>query len=150
MTAFTMVELASAEGADLGTSVSLLVDQQRIDAFAAVTEDRNWIHVDPQRAAGGSYGATIAHGYLTLSLTSHFLKSILQVTDAAMTINYGLGRVRFPSAVVVGSTLSADGRIASVSQIEGGLQAATIVRIGADTSAKPVCVAEVLTRFLRG
>ena len=135
-------------GLELGPSEWREVTQERIDAFAAATDDPQWIHVDPERAAAGPFGTTIAHGYLTLALLVPFAYELLPVEDAALTVNYGLNRVRFPSPVPSGSRVRARFRVEGVEEVTGGTQvtlAATVEREGAE---KPVCVAELVFRFL--
>lgn len=139
--------LRSLVGSRLGPTRPLTVDQERISAFAEVTEDRQWIHIDADRAASGPFGATIAHGYLTLSLCAHFMLELLELRDIAMAVNYGLDRVRFPSPVPVGSSIYAEGEVLEVTDIPGGVQCRfrlTLARPGAD---KPACVADVVFRY---
>ena len=147
-TTFTMESLRTAAGADLGVGTWIDVGQDRIDAFAEATEDRQWIHIDPQRAANGPYGTTIAHGYLTLSLLPPMMADLIAITDASARINYGLNKVRFPSPVPAGSRIRARATIVSVDEVTGGLQIvvrATIEREGGD---KPACIAEYIVRAL--
>jgi acyl dehydratase len=135
-------------GLELGPSEWKSVEQERIDAFAAATEDHQWIHVDPERAASGPFGSTIAHGYLTLALLVPFAYELLPV-EGGMAINYGLDRVRFPAPLPVGSRVRARMRVEDVAEVEGGVQvklAATVERAGGE---KPVCAAEVLFRYYR-
>ncbi len=103
-------ELRAAVGQELGVSDWLEVDQKRIDLFADATGDHQWIHVDPERAAEGPFGSTIAHGYLTLSLLPALVPQILRVEGVRMGVNYGTDKVRFPAPVPVGSRLRAPGR----------------------------------------
>jgi acyl dehydratase len=134
-------------GAELGPSPWLDVDQARIDRFAEATEDRQSIHVDPELAAGGPFGTTVAHGFLTLSLLVHLWNQVAPVGNG-VTVNYGLNRVRFPAPVPAGSRIRGRFRVGAVEEVDGGRQAtiaATVEREGAD---KPVCVAELLLRFL--
>jgi len=136
-----------AAGTLLGPTSWVEVDQARIDAFAAATDDHQWIHVDPERAAAGPFGTTIAHGYLTLALLPAFLQEVFE-PDAGLTLNYGLNRVRFTAPVPVGSRLRAQFEVVSAAEIEGGVQlvlAATVEREGAE---KPACVAEAVYRLL--
>jgi acyl dehydratase len=136
-------------GEELGPTEWVEVQQGRIDAFAAATDDRQWIHVDPERAAEGPFGSTIAHGYLTLSLLPSFAYQALSpLGDARLTINYGLNRVRFPAPVPVGSRVRGRFRVVVVTEVDGGYQLtveATVEREGGD---KPVCVAETVYRVL--
>jgi acyl dehydratase len=135
-------------GEELGPTGWVEIAQERIDAFAAATDDHQWIHVDPERAAEGPFGTTIAHGYLTLSLLPAFAYQLLPFGDARLTINYGLNRVRFPAPVPVGSRVRGRFRVVDVSEVDGGYQLtleATVEREGAD---KPVCAAEAVYRVV--
>ncbi|MGP3928053.1 MaoC family dehydratase [Streptomyces sp. 8N616] len=140
-------ELRSAVGDQLGFSDWLEVDQKRIDLFADATGDHQWIHVDPEKAAAGPFGTTIAHGYLTLSLLPALVPQLLRVEGVRMGINYGSNKVRFPSPVPVGSRLRATGKIAEVTEVEGGVQLTTSVTVEREGGAKPACVAETVSRF---
>src|ERR1700760_3287321 len=133
-------------GAILGTSDWLIVDQARIDQFAAVTGDDQWIHVDPKRAAAGMFGTTVAHGFLTLSLLPFFGRSSHKVEGARMQVNYGLNRVRFPAPVPVNSRLRAHYKLVSFERIDGGVQMVTEVSIEREGQTKPVCVAVSVSR----
>ncbi|WP_206507659.1 MaoC family dehydratase [Streptomyces chrestomyceticus] len=139
--------LRNAVGEDLGTSDWLEIDQKRIDLFADATGDHQWIHVDPERAAAGPFGATIAHGYLTLALLPALVPQLLRVDNVKMGINYGVDKVRFPAPVPVGSRVRATARIAGVTEVSGGVQLATTVTVEREGGEKPVCVAETLSRF---
>jgi len=141
-----LAELQALVGAPLGTSDWLDIDQERIDKFAAVTGDDQWIHVDPKRAAAGMFGATVAHGFLTLSLLPFFGRTAFKVGGVRMTVNYGLNRVRFPAPVPVGSRLRAHYKLLSFEPIEGGVQVVTEVTVEREGHAKPVCVAESVGR----
>ena len=149
MQRMTTQELVDAGTLDLGTTDWVLVDQARVDGFAEVTEDRQWIHVDPERARTGPFGTTIAHGYLTLSMVSPFLLDLVVVTDATSAINYGLGRVRFPAPVPVGSRIRGHGLLVDATPIDAGTQTTIRMTIECDACSKPAAVADVLTRFLR-
>ncbi|GAA2348727.1 MaoC family dehydratase [Streptomyces cuspidosporus] len=143
-------ELRSAVGEDLGPSDWLEVDQKRIDLFADATGDHQWIHVDPEKAATGPFGTTIAHGYLTLSLLPAFTPQLLTVEGVRMGINYGVNKVRFPSPVPVGSRLRATGRVAEVTEVaDGGFQVTLVVTVEREGRDKPVCVAESVARYYR-
>jgi acyl dehydratase len=134
-------------GVAYGPSPWLEIDQARIDAFAAATEDRQSIHVDPELAASGPFGTTVAHGFLTLSLVVHMWNQVAPPRDG-ITVNYGLNRVRFPAPVPAGSRVRASFRVETLEEFAVGAQAtiaATIEREGGD---KPVCVAELVFRFL--
>ncbi|MFD8380151.1 MaoC family dehydratase [Streptomyces sp. NPDC059679] len=141
-------ELRSAVGEDLGPSDWLEIDQKRIDLFAEATGDHQWIHVDPEKAAAGPFGTTIAHGYLTLSLLPSFTPQLLRVEGVRMGINYGVNKVRFPSPVPVDSRLRATGRLAEVTEVaDGGVQVTLVVTVEREGGQKPVCVAESVARY---
>ncbi len=140
---------ALTPGAEYGPSSWLEVPQERIRAFADATGDHQWIHVDPERAAAGPFGTTIAHGYLTLSLIPAMTYEVLPREEGGMAVNYGLNRVRFPAPVPVGSRVRGSFRVESVEEAAWGHQAtltATVEREGGD---KPVCVAELVFRYYR-
>ena len=139
-------ELENMVGQDLGSSEWLVVQQEQIDAFAHATGDHQWIHVDPQRAAAGPFGATVAHGFLTLSLLPVMSASAFEVLDTRMGVNYGLNRVRFPAPVPVGSRLRGHFKLLSYESLEGGAQLTTQVTMEREGSTKPVCVAESVAR----
>jgi acyl dehydratase len=139
--------LLEAEGQHLGYSQWLEIDQQRIDLFAQATGDHQWIHVDPERAATGPFGKTIAHGYLTLSLANLFLPEILQVENVSMGVNYGCEKVRFPAAVPVGSLLRGGGEIISAQEVKGGVQVVVRMTIEIQGSDRPACVIDTISRF---
>ncbi len=140
----TVAELESWVGRDLGYSSWLVIDQPRIDRFAEATEDRQWIHVDPDRAASGPFGATIAHGYLTLSLVPYFFDQLLCVTDQARGTNYGVEQVRFTSPVTVGSSLRMRGDIRAVrTRGDGGAQFTFGFQIELRGQERPALVGEV-------
>lgn len=130
----------------IGTSDWLTVDQERINQFAQVTGDDQWIHVDAKRAAAGMFGTTVAHGFLTLSLIPVFTRTSHTVQGTRMTVNYGLNRVRFPAPVPVNSRLRAHYKLMSYEPIEGGVQIVNEVSIEREGSQKPVCVAESVSR----
>ena len=140
-------ELRALMGENLGTSDWFHIDQARIDQFAAVTGDDQWIHVDPVRAAAGMFGSTVAHGFLTLSLLPYFIRSSHKVEGARMSVNYGLNRVRFPAPVPVNSRLRAHFKLLAFEPIEGGVQLITEVTVEREGQAKPVCVAESVGRL---
>ncbi|HUO46997.1 MAG TPA: MaoC family dehydratase [Acidimicrobiia bacterium] len=148
MTSFaTTDEVAGAVGSHLGYSDWLEITQERIDAFADATDDHQWIHVDPERARAGPFGTTIAHGYLTLSLAVRFVDEIFSVGGVRMGVNYGTNKVRFVSAVPVGSKLRAGGVLAAVDETPGGLQATIDLTFEVEGAEKPACVAQVLYRL---
>ncbi len=133
-------------GRHLGYSDWLEITQERVDRFAEATDDHQWIHVDPVRAAVGRYGRPIAHGNLVLSLTSHLLGQILDLRGFSMIVNYGGDRVRFLSPVVVGARLRAGARIRSVDEFRGGAQLSVTIALAIRGRAAPVCVARVILR----
>jgi acyl dehydratase len=141
-------ELAASAGRELGATEWVPVEQSRIDAFAEATGDRQWIHVDVERARSGPFGATIAHGYLVLSLVSLFLPQLLEVRGATMGINYGCDRVRFPSAVRAGARIRGRGEIVSAEAVSGGVQVKIRVTVEVEGSDRPGCVADTLSRWL--
>jgi acyl dehydratase len=144
-------ELASLIGLEIGSSDWHTIDQDMIDAFATTTDDRQWIHIDAQRARTESrYGRTIAHGFLTLSLLSRLSREAVEIAgDFGMRINYGLNRVRFPAPVPEGSRIRARLAVQSVEDIEGGRQVVWLVTVDVAGSAKPALVAEWLVRLYR-
>ena len=126
------------------------ITQERVNQFADATGDHQWIHIDPERAAAESpYGATIAHGYLTLSLTNMFLPNLITVEQLSMGINYGANKVRFPAPVPVGSRVRVGAELSSVDEITGGVQAVITITVEVEGSPKPACVVESLTRYMR-
>ncbi len=139
-------ELAGLVGQEIGTSDWITVDQARIDAFAEATGDRQWIHIDPVRAAAGPFKTTIAHGFLTLSLLPEMGASAMEVRDTRMGVNYGLNRVRFTAPVPVASRLRGVFKLIAFEPIEGGAQLTMQVTMQREGSDKPVCIAESLAR----
>jgi acyl dehydratase len=151
MRTFTSAEqLQQAVGEELGTSDWVLIDQARVDRFAAATDDHQWIHVDTERAARGPFGGTIAHGYLTLSLLPRFGWEIYRVENVTTGINYGLNRVRFIHPVRVGSRIRSTATLVSVTEVPGGLQLVVSQRVDVevDGTPKPACIAETISRVL--
>jgi len=149
MIELTFDELAAASDLDVGASDWVAIDQERIDAFAAATGDRQWIHIDPERAATGPFGSTIAHGYLTLSLLPHLLVGMLRITDATMGVNYGIDRIRLTAPVPVGSRVRAHGRIIGVEPKAGGLLYALQVTMEIEGEDRPVLAGTVRYLVLR-
>ena len=141
-------ELEGAVGAHLGYSEWVEITQERIDLFADATGDHQWIHVDPERAEDGPFGTTIAHGYLTLSLTNMLLPQIVRVEGISMGVNYGADKVRFPAPVPCGSRVRAGAELAAVDPVAGGVQAKIVVTVEIEGASKPACVVESLSRFL--
>ncbi|MFY1615833.1 MaoC family dehydratase [Micromonospora sp. WMMD736] len=150
MRVFTSVdELTAAIGETLGPGPWQPIDQARVNLFADATDDHQWIHVDPERAAAGPFGAPIAHGFLTLSLVPALAGQLYRVEGVAMGVNYGLNRVRFPAPLRVGAAVRASAVIAEVSPVSGGVQLVTEVTVNSDGGDKPVCVAETVSRLYR-
>lgn len=143
----SLEEMKTLTGTEVAVSEWFDITQERVNQFAAATDDHQWIHVDVERAKRESpYGGTIAHGFLTLSLVPAMLESALRMADMKMGLNYGLNKVRFPGPVPVGSRLRARMTIQSIEDIEGGAQVEWGVVIEREGQAKPVCVAEFLMR----
>jgi acyl dehydratase len=138
----------AAVGRHLGTSDWLEVTQDRIDRFADATGDHQWIHVDPERAAAGPFGTTIAHGYLTLSLSNALLPEIVEVRGVSMGVNYGTGKVRFPAPVPVGSRVRASAELVAADDVAGGVQTTILITVEVEGAEKPACVIESLSRYL--
>ena len=139
-------EMQAMVGEHVGTSDWITVTQERINLFADATGDHQWIHIDPERAAKGPFGTTIAHGFLTLSLLPEMNASAMEVLDTRMGVNYGLGKVRFPAPVPVGSRLRGHFKLTKFEPLEGGAQLTVQVTMEREGSDKPVCVAESLAR----
>ena len=143
----TLPDLAACVGQEVAVSDWITITQQQVNLFAQATGDHQWIHVDPEKAAAGPFGATIAHGYLTLSLLPRFFESSMEIIESRMGVNYGLNKVRFMAPVPVGSRLRARMKLLSAKPIDGsGLQMAWEVTVEREGAAKPVCVAESLVR----
>ncbi|MFF6977972.1 MaoC family dehydratase [Streptomyces sp. NPDC008343] len=140
-------ELKKLAGSDLGTSEWIEITQDRINTFADATGDHQWIHVDPERAAEGPFGAPIAHGYLTLSLFIPLFTELLDVQGVTTKVNYGLNKVRFPSPVKVGSRIRLVGELAEVQEVPGGVQIAVDGTIEIEGGTKPAAVLTSLSRF---
>lgn len=143
----TLEQLPALVGTEIGPSDWLTITQERIDTFADATDDHQWIHVDPERAKDGPFGAPIAHGFLTLSLIIPLWSSIFDVEGVTTKVNYGLDRVRFTSPVVVGSRVRLTATLTKVEQINGGVQLTTSGIIGIDGQERPAVVVDFLARF---
>jgi acyl dehydratase len=144
----TIESLGEAIGENLGPTEWLEITQERIDAFADATGDHQWIHVDVERAATGPFGATIAHGYLTLSLIPQFMPELLAIRTPGARLNYGLNKVRFAAPVPVGSRIRARATIADVSEHPVGTQLVTQYVLEIDGVDRPACVAETVTLLM--
>jgi acyl dehydratase len=147
LTVATPANLLDHVGEALAPTEWISVDQDRIDLFADATGDHQWIHVDPERAAGGPFGAPIAHGFLTLSLANLFLPQLLVVESFSMGVNVGLEKVRFPAPVKVGSAIRGRGEIVSAAEAGEGVQVVVRITVEVDGSDKPACVADTVSRF---
>ncbi len=143
----TLADFHPLAGTHLGYSDWVEIDQARIDQFAEATGDHQWIHVDPVRAKEGPFGGTIAHGYLTLSMAPVLLSSVLTVTGMRFGVNYGCNKVRFPAPVPVGSQLRLGAGVASVEDVEGGVQVTLDLTLEVRDAPKPACVAQVVYRY---
>jgi acyl dehydratase len=141
-------DLADSLGLRFGPTPWTMVTQPQVDAFADVTHDHQWIHVDEERARQGPFGTTIAHGYLTLSLVPFLLGQLLEVTGVSMAVNYGLERVRFPAPVPVGASLQASAEIVGVQSRVRSTQVTVQVTVRCDAGDRPVCVADVVILFV--
>ena len=135
------------EGTDLGESSWIEITQEDIDTYADATRDHQWIHVDPDRASSGPFGSTIAHGYLTLGLVIPLWSELLQVEKVGMAVNYGLNRLRLPAPVPVGSRIRLEGKLASASEVTGGVEVVADLKMEVEGSEKPALVAEAVYRF---
>ncbi|MCM3807242.1 MaoC family dehydratase [Streptomyces sp. DR7-3] len=140
-------ELKKLAGGDLGTSEWIEVTQDRVDTFADATDDHQWIHTDPERAAQGPFGAPIAHGYLTLSLFIPLFSQLLEVRGVTTKVNYGLDKVRFPAPVKAGSRIRLVARLTAVEDVPGGVQIIVDGTIEVDGGTKPAAVVRSLSRF---
>lgn len=145
-------DLLSSEGTKLGPTGWMEIAQDRVDGFAEVTEDHQWIHVDAERAKNGPFGGTIAHGYLTMSLVNHFLPQMIEVRGFSHAVNVGADRLRFLSPVRVGSRIRGTGEIVQAEEIKGAIQ--SIVRVTVEIEGedgqpadKPACVIDTISRY---
>ena len=147
----SLAELEQVVGHEVAISDWVAIEQQRVDLFADATDDHQWIHVDPERARQGPFGAPIAHGFLTLSLLPHLMAQAIEMKNSVLGVNYGLNKVRFPSPVPVGSRLRGHFKLLSMEKLPPqmgfpGAQFVWEVTIEREGSDKPVCVAESVTR----
>ena len=143
----TLKELAACTGQDVATSDWITITQEQVNQFAEATGDHQWIHVDVEKAKKGPFGGPIAHGFLTLSLLPRFFESSIEVVESAMGVNYGLNKVRFIAPVPVGSRLRAHMKLLSAEPIDNsGYQMAWEITVEREGAAKPVCIAESLSR----
>ena len=142
-----VADLAALAGQPLGTSSWRQVTQADVNGFADATGDDQWIHVDPERAAGGPFGHTVAHGFLTLGMFTGMLYELLEVTGAALILNYGVNKVRFPAPVPTGSRVRGHIDVAAVDEVPGGVQVTFRATVEVESNPKPACAAEVLFRY---
>ncbi|MGH9018109.1 MAG: MaoC family dehydratase [Acidimicrobiales bacterium] len=140
-------EFHALTGQHLGFSDWFRIDQSRVNLFADATDDHQWIHVDPERAAGGPFGGPIAHGYLTLSLIPALIHQVLSVEGMKLGVNYGCNKVRFPAPVKVGTNLRLGAAVGTVEDVTDGVQVVVEVTMETEGSDKPSCVAEVVYRY---
>ena len=138
-------ELRAAAGTQVGVSDWITIGQDQVNMFADATLDHQWIHVDPERAASGPFGSTVAHGYLTLSLVPRLMGEVYTIEGLALALNYGANKVRFPAAVPVGSRLRAGVDLLSVEPASMGFLVTTKVTVELQGAPKPACVVEMLT-----
>ena len=147
MTNATFADLPGMAGTDLGWSSWLEVTQDRINTFADATDDHQWIHTDPERAKDGPFGASVAHGFLTLSLAVAFWTELFDVSGVGVKVNYGLDKVRFVSPVLAGSRVRMNAIIAEVQEVKGGYQLVVDQTIAIDGVERPALVARGVYRF---
>jgi acyl dehydratase len=140
-------DLLGLVGQSLGTTEWIEVTQQQVDLFADATGDRQWIHIDAERAAKGPFKGTIAHGYLTLSLTPAVIAQVLEIRELTAALNYGLNKVRFPAPVRVGSQVRAAVTVASAQQKTSGVESVFKLTYEIDGQARPACVADVIVLY---
>ena len=140
-------ELRAAAGREAGPTDWITVEQSRVDEFADATDDHQWIHVEPARAASAPFGTTIAHGYLTLSLVNFFLPNLVRVEGAKMGVNYGTNKVRFPDAVKVGARIRGRAQVLEATDVPGGVQIVVRITIEIEGGERPACVADTISRF---
>jgi acyl dehydratase len=141
-------ELHASVGKHLGHSAWMEITQERVNGFADATDDHQWIHVDPERAKQGPFGAPIAHGYLTLSLVNRFLPEIVEVRGIAMGVNYGADRIRFPAPVKVGARIRGGAELVEVEDTkDGAVQAKIRVTVEIEGGERPACVVDTISRY---
>lgn len=140
-------DLIGQQGTALGPTEWLSIDQDRVNGFAVVTGDHQWIHVDVERAKDGPFGGTIAHGYLTMSLVNFFLPDLIEVRGFTHAVNVGADRLRFLAPVKVGSRIRGVGEIVSVEEVKGAIQSVVRVTVEIEGSDKPACVVDTISRY---
>lgn len=141
-------EFVAAQGSRLGPTDWMEISQDRVNQFADATDDHQWIHVDPEKAASGPFGGTIAHGLLTLSLLPHFTHQLYRVDNVKLAVNYGYNKVRFITPVPVGAKVRASAEVTKVDRLDGAVQATMTVTVEIEGSDKPAAVAESIIRFI--
>lgn len=140
-------DLIGQEGTTLGPTDWLAIEQDRVNGFAEVTGDHQWIHVDPERAKDGPFGGTIAHGYLTMSLVNFFLPDLIEVRGFTHAVNVGADRLRFLAPVKVGARIRGTGEIVGVEEVKGAIQSVVRVTVEIEGSEKPACVVDTISRY---
>ena len=140
-------DLIGQEGTTLGPTEWLAIEQTRVNGFAEVTGDHQWIHVDVDRAKDGPFGGTIAHGYLTMSLVNYFLPDLIEVRGFTHAVNVGADRLRFLAPVKVGSRIRGVGEIVGVEEVKGAIQSVVRVTVEIEGSEKPACVVDTISRY---
>ena len=144
----SVASVLAAVGTELGTTDWVAIDQQRINTFADATGDHQWIHVDPERAKDGPFGACVAHGYLTLSLANLFLPQLVSYQRLKMGVNYGCDKVRFPAPVKVGSRVRGRGQVVAAEPVKGdGVQVTVRISVEIEGADKPGCVVDTISRL---
>ena len=144
----SVASVLAAVGTDLGTTDWVEISQERINTFADATGDHQWIHVDPERARSGPFGACVAHGYLTLSLANLFLPQLVSYQRLKMGVNYGCDKVRFPAPVVVGSRVRGHGTVVAAEPVKaGGVQVTVRISVQIEGADKPGCVVDTISRL---
>lgn len=141
-------EFVAAAGSQLGPTEWMEITQERVNLFADATDDHQWIHVDPERAAAGPFGGAIAHGLLTLSLLPHFMHQLYRVDNVALAVNYGYNKVRFITPVKVGANVRAGAVISKVDELDGAVQVTLTVTVEIEGSDKPAAVVESIVRII--
>lgn len=141
------LDLKDAVGQHFGYSDWLTMEQERVNQFAEATGDHQWIHVDEERAKDGPFGATIAHGYLTLSLASYFMPQIVRIEGFEFAVNYGTNKVRFPAPVRVGSKIRGGAELISAEEAKGGIQAIVRVTIEIEGEDRPACIVDTVSLY---
>jgi acyl dehydratase len=143
----TLAELPGLAGQRLGPTDWREMTQERVDQFADVTEDHNYIHVDPERAKASPFGGTIAHGYLSVALLAPISQELLEVSDAGTSVNYGMDRLRFPAPLPVGAEFRGAGEVVEVTEVKGGMQVKLALSLEVKDAPKPALVADCLYRY---